>query len=326
MSRKLLGANFPVYTISCGVENQPKRNMVSLSRLTGARNWDLDSADPREIAAVMCWEETPTRVDVRVPEEMRDGSIRAVKVNFSDGTSAEAQVQMPQNPYSTSTPIPSAPPPTPTDITEDVHEEGGDIPIWMIILIILMAALLVGAGVFIFITMRNRDDIRPVNNNNNNNMRGGEKTEVTGGGSSYRPSYSDSGSDKTSVLVDNHSGYGYDDDDGGGSSTQLLVNDNNNPRMLYLNDMDHPENQFSASLREPITIGRNSGNRIVVHYDRSVSGSHCEIYADGSTFRIRDNNSANGTYVDGHRVADAVEISNGSVIQLGRVNFKVTIR
>ena len=235
-------------------------------------------------------------------------------------------MQMPQNPYFTPTPVPSDPPPAPTDIPIDEDKTGGDIPVWAIVLIILMAALLVGAGVFIFITMRNRDDIRPVNNNNNNNMRGGEKTEVTGGGSSYRPSYSDSGSDKTSVLVDNHSGYGYDDDDGGGSSTQLLVNDNNNPRMLYLNDMDHPENQFSASLREPITIGRNSGNRIVVHYDRSVSGSHCEIYADGSTFRIRDNNSANGTYVDGHRVADAVEISNGSVIRLGRVNFKVTIR
>ena len=141
----------------------------------------------------------------------------------------------------------------------------------------------------------------------------------TGGGGNYANNYGggyDNG--KTDIMSN-------DVVDSGGNETDILVNDEG-PRMLYLSDQDHPEKQFTASLRERITVGHNTGNRIVLDYDRSVSGSHCEIFADGATFRIRDLNSTNGTYVDGSRVIDSVEISNGTTIRLGRLNFRVTIR
>jgi len=97
-------------------------------------------------------------------------------------------------------------------------------------------------------------------------------------------------------------------------------------RVLYLTDIEHPERQFNASLREPVTIGRNAKNRIVLDYDKSISGTHCEIYTDNYSFCIRDLNSSNGTYIGNDRVVNTMEISSGSIIRLGRVNFKVEIR
>ena len=59
---------------------------------------------------------------------------------------------------------------------------------------------------------------------------------------------------------------------------------------------------------------------------KSVSKLHCEIYAEGRKFYIRDLNSTNGTYVDNQRIADVHELYSGSTIRLGRVEMKVWIR
>ena len=75
-----------------------------------------------------------------------------------------------------------------------------------------------------------------------------------------------------------------------------------------------------------MTIGRNAGNQIVLDYEKSVSGTHCEIFVEGSIFKIRDLKSKNGTYVGGVRVGDTAEIANGSTIKLGRLELIVEIR
>ncbi len=55
-------------------------------------------------------------------------------------------------------------------------------------------------------------------------------------------------------------------------------------------------------LRKPITtIGRNSNNDIHVNYS-AVSGVHARIIQENNQFIIEDNNSTNGTYVNGKRV------------------------
>ena len=115
------------------------------------------------------------------------------------------------------------------------------------------------------------------------------------------------------------------DDGYKGGDTVILVN-NDSRLMLSLTDRGNPNRHFEAPLRDKVTVGRNPENQIVLNYEKSVSGTHCEIFMDGSIFKIRDLKSKNGTYVDGIRVGDVAEISNGSTIKLGRLEMVVEIR
>ena len=110
-----------------------------------------------------------------------------------------------------------------------------------------------------------------------------------------------------------------------GGDTVILVN-NDSQLTLILTDRANPNRHFESPLRGKVTIGRSSSNQIILDYEKSVSGVHCEIFVDGNIFKIRDLNSKNGTYVDGIRVGDAAEISNGSTIKLGRLELMVEIR
>ena len=96
--------------------------------------------------------------------------------------------------------------------------------------------------------------------------------------------------------------------------------------MLSLTDRNNPDRHFEAPLRNKVLIGRNSENQIVLDYDKTVSGKHCEIVVSGKRFIIRDLGSRNGTYLDGIRIVDEAELTNGSVIRLGRLEFGVDIR
>lgn len=92
---------------------------------------------------------------------------------------------------------------------------------------------------------------------------------------------------------------------------------------LYLTDRVNPGRHFEVPLRGRVTVGRLGTNQVVLDYERSVSGRHCEIYSGGGAVMIRDLNSSNGTYIDGIRVASESELANGSVIRLGRLEFEV---
>ena len=67
--------------------------------------------------------------------------------------------------------------------------------------------------------------------------------------------------------------------------------------------------------REPLTIGANPGNDVVLD-DRLVSAFHCRIQPRDGRLLLRDLGSTNGTRVDGMRVSEA-ELGVGSVLRVG---------
>ena len=303
-SSRFTVSNIPIYTIGCdtGENRELLSQMYALSTETYARSWDMNAVGASDIANIMHWEEIPVRVSLTVPGNLSGGSAQEVQVTFADGSSAWSSI----------------------DILGSGGENGGGengggggggqtgLPIWVIILIVVLVLGLAGAGVAIFL-MRNRDkdkivSVDPVP------LSGGRSshTDILGGGGG-------GGDGATDIL-----GGGDDYDD----ATTPIFNDDNDgtSRVLYLTDQDHPERQFNASLREPVTIGRGANNRIVLDYDKSISGSHCEIFTDGYSFRIRDLNSSNGTYIGPDRVVNVMEISSGATIRLGRLSFRVDIR
>src|SRR4249920_3172345 len=72
-----------------------------------------------------------------------------------------------------------------------------------------------------------------------------------------------------------------------------------------------------------MTIGRAPTNRIVLH-DEVCSRYHCEVFQNGSTWKIRDLQSRNGTLIGGEPVEGEVELKPGQVIEIGPCELAFT--
>jgi pSer/pThr/pTyr-binding forkhead associated (FHA) protein len=72
------------------------------------------------------------------------------------------------------------------------------------------------------------------------------------------------------------------------------------------------------SLRDDVTrIGRSSDNDVVITDAAIVSSHHVEIRREGSSYRLCDLNSRNGTYLNGQRVTEETPLSPPCFIRLG---------
>ncbi len=74
------------------------------------------------------------------------------------------------------------------------------------------------------------------------------------------------------------------------------------------------------SLEGEIFLGRGNENQIILK-DPYISKKHLKIVEDEGNYYLEDLNSANGTYLNGDRVMDVVELKNGDRIRVGQVEF-----
>ena len=73
---------------------------------------------------------------------------------------------------------------------------------------------------------------------------------------------------------------------------------------------------------ESVSIGRYRDNTLVLR-DPLVSRHHAEIAMQGGRWVIRDLGSANGTFVNGRRIAGLQVLNHGDTIQVGRTRFQM---
>jgi len=82
-----------------------------------------------------------------------------------------------------------------------------------------------------------------------------------------------------------------------------------------------PYSGASFSIDRPVcSIGRSPDNDVRIR-DDSVSSSHATLLRKGTTWFVVDLRSANGTLVDGLRIAGERELTSGSRLKLGRVEL-----
>ena len=74
------------------------------------------------------------------------------------------------------------------------------------------------------------------------------------------------------------------------------------------------------AIEDEIFLGRGNENEIVIK-DPYVSKKHLKIVEDEGNYYLEDLNSANGTYVNGDKIIDVVELKNGDRIRVGQVEF-----
>ncbi len=70
--------------------------------------------------------------------------------------------------------------------------------------------------------------------------------------------------------------------------------------------------------RDAILIGRNAECDIVLE-PKSVSRKHAAIIRKGAVYEIKDLESTRGTFVDGRRVKQPVQLKDGETIQIGEI-------
>ncbi|RME98804.1 MAG: FHA domain-containing protein, partial [Chloroflexi bacterium] len=75
---------------------------------------------------------------------------------------------------------------------------------------------------------------------------------------------------------------------------------------------------------ETVTVGRKSGNTIVLPPDDlKASRHHCAITWEDEHYILQDVGSANGTYLNGTRISDRQQLSNGDEIGVGNSRISV---
>jgi pSer/pThr/pTyr-binding forkhead associated (FHA) protein len=92
--------------------------------------------------------------------------------------------------------------------------------------------------------------------------------------------------------------------------------------------IDPAESSYDAGATFPLdhytTIGRYEDNTIEID-DDFVSGSHAEIFYEQGTWWLQDLGSTNGTFLNTQRVGSRIRISDGDIVQFGRVRVRALL-
>jgi EAL domain-containing protein (putative c-di-GMP-specific phosphodiesterase class I) len=83
---------------------------------------------------------------------------------------------------------------------------------------------------------------------------------------------------------------------------------------------EHPSNIPLRTM--PFQVGRRNDVALCLGR-RSVSGIHAEFISEGEALVLRDLQSTNGTFVNGDRIADRIEVHQGDLIQFADMPFRL---
>ncbi len=86
-----------------------------------------------------------------------------------------------------------------------------------------------------------------------------------------------------------------------------------------LMDKSNPQ-KFYKLYFESNVIGRDDTSNVQI-IENSISRKHCVIYKENATFKVKDLESKNGTWINGIQIRENAPIVNGDIIQLGEKEF-----
>lgn len=320
----LQNTGIPICAIGCAKKNNNEEleNMFALSRLTSMEYFLLDDVeDVLDITAVLKQDQDILKVTVVPRADMMDGSRKTIKIVFSDGKTVSMEAAMPQQILEEKPEESSAEPKTAGEEEEEEEaeetEELVETEAWkeepgfpyLSIILAGSAAALAVLILMIVLMIRKKNHKRvkfesidesilnrlPVEGNI---QRPEEKREV------YASDIRNSGDGETVMIWDQ------------------TIN-----RHLVLTDIHTPARSFQIPLNKPIVVGRTGGKcDIVLDYEKSVSGQHCEIRERGGKYYVKDLQSSNGTFVNQSRVLAETEILPGSILKFGRIEMRFDIR
>ena len=315
----------PVYTV--GVQTSKKnnnkqlKNMFVISRLTGAQSFLLgEMKNLLELNEAVNEDRSIIRLSVMPQQELMDGSRKTIKITLPSGKSVSAEMVMPQQVKAAGGT--SADTETKADAGEQKELQKEEVSngkqTWLIVLLaagVLLAAI--AAAVIMIIVKKRKKQNAGSAASEQMHQSDRNSSQNTGRNADRGQAANEPG---TEILR----APGSNEQDG----TVLLWN-NAAPHcyQMTLTDMHASSRFFQIPLRGAVIIGRKQGVcSLVIDYDMSVSGRHCEIRDRGGKFYISDLQSSNGTYVNNLRISSETEITSGSTIRMGKLEFRFDVR
>lgn len=311
--------SMPIYTIGCVYKENDEalENMFSLSRKTGGFSWLMDDlSDPMEVVEKVHETDAVLRVTVKLPAEVCDGSLKGVKLTLINGigeyeTSVMATMPFAQVKEKEIEEIPkgetdSATVTVPLETEQfSTRKEGAfeGFSQSMVFPILVGVLLILTVIVFVYAIKKQKGNVREDKKDNLEKKVNPEENEET-------------------EFIDR------DGDLGNDGSTFMLWREKNYFK-LYLTDINDPDRRFEIPLRDKVVIGRNAVEaQVVLDYDKSVSGRHCEIFVRNNRFYVHDLIASNCTGVNGKPMEPGgeMEIYSGCILTLGRLKIKVEFR
>lgn len=323
----------PVYTVGCNMGDPSQlSHMAVLSRITGATAYTIDrntDEEQSEQIALSLLEDRDVLHITLVPEtEWMDGSDSNAKMMFlEDGvvTGMDVCLRMPFQPETTAdekpveTPTVTTPTVTPVQpmTTEATGQPETENMIWLVraiaVMLGVLAALMAGYALILKIAANRKRNNLYSSTNPEISKQYSEAVEA-GKGKQQEMAWERYENTDTQLLR-------LEEDES--SKTTMLFGEDEVYEMM-LTDQNNPAKFFSFPIKDSVIVGRNSRNsHIVLDYDASVSGRHCEIENRGGRFYVKDLQSANGTRVNGIKVLSETELLIGNLLRLGQVEMKV---
>ncbi len=102
------------------------------------------------------------------------------------------------------------------------------------------------------------------------------------------------------------------DDRRNGAAAALVVEDS---------EVLAPNTKFSVK-GGTTSIGRSSASDIVLKNDDFASGRHARLTRHGGLLYVEDNESTNGTYVNGRKTVGATPLRSGDRVRVGSTTFR----
>jgi Mg-chelatase subunit ChlD len=82
---------------------------------------------------------------------------------------------------------------------------------------------------------------------------------------------------------------------------------------------------WGVMLQQETTIGRSSSNDVVLNDDPEVSGRHCVLVRERDRIFVQDNQSTNGTFVNGVEINARFLLEDGDVLGIGRTALRLNL-
>lgn len=312
--------NYPVYALGCVYKNNTEEleNFFAIARLTKGNYFVVDEVEDASEAASQLTEQI-SRVTMEIPDECRDGGEKSVllSIEASGGTaeltaSASMPFQIDEKPAEPEPvepePVVAAEPepepvvaepvaePEPEPVVEEPEPEPAGIdPVTIIALVVIICA------VVLLVLQKTKKK-----------NKGGEKAS---GKKKQKETVADAvQADEPTVMLQEE------------EHTMFLAQ-NDARYIVVLKDANDPNKVFRYPLMDKVVIGRKNeaGVHIVLNYDSSVSGRHCEITVSGGHFYVEDLHSSNKTYLNGEMVVGRMEFQPGSSLRIGKLETIVDI-
>ena len=334
----LRSCGYPIYTVGCGTNDTEARrtrleNLFALSRVNRGQAFYLgDTKDTFAIAKGICEYNTAQQVVVTLPDEVCDGSVRALQITSEAGVYS-TQLEMPfvAAPAASASVASSAAPSEAASSAAPVEQEADSSIKDKLPLIALAgggAVVVVGAVIAAVVLLKRKKDAakeETVEKEEPPKRGGSVIVTVDDGVSSIQQAWNAPSKPAAPPVQVPNPGRNVVREAASPNDTIRMFSKTASGRTLCLANLNNPACTYEVPLKGTVRIGRNPDCNLVL--DRpSVSKYQCEISMQEGRAYIRNLSSTNRTQVNGHPLMEAEALPETFTLTMGNEKMKAVIR